>query len=121
MPEFKNIIIKKTKLGEDISIPTPPHYLSQIEDAREYVEGGGTRLKSLRKPIFVEVNDYRKVIEEIRSIKKDSKKSKELVKSLDDFKIKNSAKIEKWGRGLEKIQRDLVFMDKILFEEVGWS
>ena len=76
-------------------------------------------LKGLRKPIFVEVNDYRKVIEEIKLIKKDSKKSKELVRALGDFKVKNSIKIKNWETGLEKIQRDLIFMDKILFEESG--
>tara|TARA_Y100000310_G_C20558294_1_gene751693 strand:+ start:315 stop:1082 length:768 start_codon:yes stop_codon:yes gene_type:complete len=119
LPEFKDVKFKEKQIGGEIKIPRPPHYLSHIAEAREGVSEELTRSNILRKPIFVEVNDYRKVIDEIRSIKKDSKKSKEIVRSLEDFKVKNSSKLKKWEKGLEKIQRDLVFMDKVLFEETG--
>lgn len=118
LPEFKDLKIKEKEVSGEINIPKPPHYLSHIGEAREGVAEEWMRSNKLRKPIFVEVNDYRKVIEEIRSLKKDAKKSKEIVRSLNDFKIKNSAKLKKWENGLEKIQRDLVFMDKVLFEEM---
>ena len=121
LPEFKDVRIKGKEIGEGMQIPTPPNYLSHIGEAREGVAVEGIFSGGLRKPIFVEINDYRKVIGEIKSIKKDSKKSKELVRSLDDFKMKNLVKMKKWEKGLEKIQSDLIFMDKILFEENGAS
>ena len=81
----------------EIKIPAPPHYLSSMGESRGVAAEEGIISKSLRKPIFVEVNDYRKVIEEITSIQKDSKKSKEVIRALDDFKIKNSAKLKRFS------------------------
>ena len=89
-------------------------------EIREDVEGEeGIRHRLLKKPIFVEVNDYKKIIEEIDSIKKDSKKSKDITESLEDLKTKTESKLKVWNKELEKIQRNLVFMDKVLFEESG--
>ena len=119
LPKFTDVIHKEGGGEHEVKIPSPPHYLASMGASREAALEGGMIPKSIRKPIFVEVNDYRKVMEEVQSIKKDTKKSKELVRSLDDFRIKNLTKIKKWERGLEKVQRDLVFTDKILFEEAG--
>lgn len=121
LPKFIDVIHKERGMDHEVKIPAPPHYLASMGESRKVAMEEGLISKSLRKPIFVEVNDYRKVIEELQSIKKDTKKSKELMRSLDEFRIKNSTKIKKWERDLEKVQRDLIFTDKILFEESGGS
>ena len=101
-------------------VPSPPAYFSRMGDIREDVGGdSGLSHRLLKKPIFVEVNDYRKIIEEVDSIKKDSKKSKDVTRSLEDLKTKTENKLKVWNKELEKIQRNLVFMDKVLFEESG--
>ncbi|MBC8444153.1 hypothetical protein H8D83_01060 [Candidatus Woesearchaeota archaeon] len=116
LPEFP-----ESEFVENVNeIPTPPAYFSKMGEIREDVEEDvGFPHRLLKKPIFVEVNDYRKIMEEIDSIKKDSKKSKDIIGSLDDLKNKTESKLKVWNKELEKIQRNLVFMDKVLFEESG--
>lgn len=101
-------------------IPNPPAYFSRMGEIREEVERDSRiHHRLLKKPIFVEVNDYRKIVKEIGSIKKDSKKSKDVTQSLEGLKTKMESKLKVWNKELEKIQRNLVFMDKVLFEESG--
>ena len=76
-----------------------------------------TKKLETKNKFYYVVNPFEHVIYDYKD--DITNKTKELVRSLDDFRLKNSTKIKKWERGLEKVQRDLVFTDKILFEEDG--
>ena len=92
---------------------------SKIKNVRQDVMKGGidsVPTRVIRKPIFVEVMDYNKVLGEIDRIKKDSVKSKKLGIELNEIKIKKEKRLENWDMELEKMQKNLMLIDTILFE-----
>ena len=115
------------KFPEDVSVkntesdaPTPPAYFSKMGEVREdmAIDYKGD-INLLKKPIFVEVNDYKKLRRTIKSMEIDANKSMEIVKELNKIKIKKENKLNGWDKQLETIQRNLIFTDKMLFEEGG--
>jgi len=118
LPKFpeENEFIKDGKSGA----PTPPAYFSKMSEVREdmAIDHNGD-INLLKKSIFVEVNDYKKLRRTIKSMETDANKSKEIVKELIKIKIKKENKLNGWDKQLETIQRNLIFTDKMLFEEGG--
>ena len=118
LPDFPNAEIVK-----DREVPEPPAFLSKMDDVKnDMVEGyieHGTNIVNIHRPIFVEISDYKKVLRTIKSIEKDSKKSKDMAIELKEVKSKREKHLEGWDKKLENIQRSLIFTDKILFEEGG--
>ena len=69
------------------------------------------------KPIFVEVDDYRKVLDYVAGIKTDIKDSENILTRLQDIKTSKEKEFEKWRNFLEDVERKLLYVDKTLFEE----
>ena len=114
LPEFPEY-----NVNEGIA-PIPPAYFSEMDNVREdmAIDHGGD-ISLLKKPIFVEVNDYKKLRRTIKSMETDAKKSKEIAAELSKLKVKKENKLNGWDKQLETIQRNLIFTDKMLFEEGG--
>lgn len=115
LPEFKDVKVSPVEKN----IPRPPDYFSKIKNVRQDVMKGGidsVPTRVIRKPIFVEVMDYKKLLGEIDRIKKDSVKSKKLGIELNEIKIKKEKRLENWDMELEKMQKNLMLIDTILFE-----
>jgi hypothetical protein len=110
-------------VAKDKEVPEPPAFLSKMDDVKRDMEEGymqqGTNIVKIDRPIFVEVSDYKKTLKTIKNIEKDAKKSKEIASELNEIKAKREKELEGWDKKLEKIQRKLIFADKILFEEGG--
>jgi hypothetical protein len=108
---------------KDQDVPEPPAFLSKMDDVKKDMHEGymeqGTSIIKLNRPIFIEVNDYKKVLRTIKSIERDSKKSKKIAEELEEIKNKREKHLQGWDKKLENIQRSLIFADKILFEEGG--
>jgi hypothetical protein len=103
---------------EQEEVPEPPDYLSHLDDMKdEIMKEAGIKPRTLRKPIFVEVNDYKKVMEEITMIKEETKESEKIAEEMEKIKNENEKNLKKWNGQLEKIQRNLVFAEKTLFEQ----
>ena len=73
--------------------------------------------KSYDKPIFVEVNDYKQILDYINEIKNNIKKSDNILTTLQDIKSAKEKEFEKWHNVLEDIQRKLIYIDNTLFEQ----
>jgi len=116
LPKFRDAPIPS---GEK-NIPKPPAYFSKMDMVKHDMISGGIGPMSheeiIRKPIFVEVKDYKKLLREIDNIKKDSAKSKKLGIELNEIKIKKEKRLENWDKQLEKMQKNLMLIDTILFE-----
>ena len=70
-----------------------------------------------QKPIFVEVEDYRRVLDYIQEIKNDIKTSENVTARLEEVRAAKDKEFDKWHHALEDIQRKLLYVDKTLFEE----
>jgi len=115
LPKFKEVSPPKVEKN----VPRPPNYFSKIDNVRhDMMKSGIDPVPNgvIRKPIFVEVRDYKKLLGEIDRIKKDSAKSKKLGIELDEIKIKKEKRLENWDLQLEKMQKNLMLIDTILFE-----
>ena len=123
LPKMEEELPAFDDVGDSIQseAPTPPAFLAKIGDVKDDLDYdlGDSNLKELKKPIFVEVNDYKKLRRTISSVSRDAKKSQDIAAVLTELKTAKDEKLSGWDKQLEKIQRSLIFADKMLFEEGG--
>jgi hypothetical protein len=68
-------------------------------------------------PIFVEVADYRHVLDGIDFMKAKLKESEDYIFKVEEYNEQKHNEFEQWKVALEDIQRKLVFVEKTLFEK----
>jgi hypothetical protein len=68
-------------------------------------------------PLFIEINNYKRVLNSVDEIKRDLNESQEFVLKLDEFNDKKHNEFERWRKSFEYIQTKLQFVDKTLFKE----
>lgn len=69
------------------------------------------------RPIYVEVDDYRRVLDYVGEIKNNIKTSENTLNDLETLRGKKDKEFEHWRNALEDVERKLLFVDKTLFEE----
>jgi hypothetical protein len=67
------------------------------------------------KPIFVNVKNYRDVLDELGLIKNIINENTDVVSRVGEFKGDEDKEFEKWQKLVEDIQKKLIFVDKTLF------
>lgn len=75
------------------------------------------KIRSSDSPLFVEINNYKRVLNSVDEIKRDLNESQEFVLKLDEFNDKKHNEFERWRKSFEYIQTKLQFVDKTLFKE----
>ncbi|MFW6230415.1 MAG: hypothetical protein ACOC32_00125 [Nanoarchaeota archaeon] len=75
------------------------------------------RISKQQGPLFVEINNYKRVLNSVDEIKRDLNESQEFILKLDEFNDKKHGEFDKWKKAFEYIQTKLHFVDKTLFEE----
>lgn len=70
----------------------------------------------VKKPIFVKIDAYKDMTDEIGLIKTNLKEAEDLVKRVAEFKEDEDKEFNKWQDQLNDIQKKLIFADKILFQ-----
>ena len=68
-------------------------------------------------PIFIEIINYKHVLDGIDFMKIRLKESGDYIFKIEDYNEKKHSEFEQWKSILEDIQRKLVFVDKTLFEK----
>jgi hypothetical protein len=68
------------------------------------------------KPVFVEVEKFKEMLNDLNSAKVALKEGAEIVQKLDEIRLEKDKNFERWRAQLEDIQRKLIFVDKTLFE-----
>ncbi|MBI2545622.1 hypothetical protein HYV81_00390 [Candidatus Woesearchaeota archaeon] len=68
-------------------------------------------------PVFVKIDEYRNILENINTIRNKIKESDYVVEALGDLRTKVEAEFEKWREDLEEMQRKLLYIDKVVFED----
>jgi hypothetical protein len=68
------------------------------------------------KPVFVDVEHFKDILDDLNSTKLDLKEGMEIMQKLEEIKLEKDKNFDKWKSQLEDIQRKLIFIDKTLFE-----
>lgn len=67
--------------------------------------------------VFVSMDNYKQILDDISTIKSDIKRSDDIFTRLNEIKNIKNEKFEKWKDKLEDIQRKLVYIEKTLYED----
>lgn len=87
------------------------------EEAVQVVREGLEERESLElsKPLYIKYKMYKAMLDEIGQVKIILKESEDTLVRLADFEDDEDKEFAKWRRGLDDIQRKLIYVDKILF------
>lgn len=96
--------------------PEKPHIMPEQVHFRKQVLM--ERSVDADKPLFVKARHYESVLNELNSIRKITKKGDGFISSLHEMTTKTSSFMSKWQNQMEDIQRKLIFIDQVLFEEL---
>ncbi len=69
------------------------------------------------KPIFVKLEQYKKMIETVEEIKAKLDESSKLLNEIKGIKLEEDHLLEIWHNNIERIKSDLLRIDKRVFEE----
>jgi hypothetical protein len=132
LPSF-NIPLKSGK-PIDVEVPAPPPNLrseiSPIELERLEEKYLDRRPKisdmeqpysydhhqKMQKPLFVRTDYYRQILNNFIDIKDTLGESEEIIYRLENLKKNADVEYSEFKRGIEEIQRKLIYVDKTLFE-----
>ena len=70
---------------------------------------------SLKKPVFVDINLYRDMVDELGLVNNILKESEDTVKRISEFKEDEDKEFKKWENQVKDIQKKLIYVDKVLF------
>ena len=76
-----------------------------------------SKTKNIKGPLFIEINNYKRVLHSLDEMKQDLNESQEFVLKLDEFNDKKYNEFERWRKSIEYIHSKLAFVDKTLFKE----
>ena len=68
-------------------------------------------------PIFLEIDKFKAIIDEITMSKRLLKESEDALLELNELKGIKDRQFDKWRRQVEELQRRFIFVDKMLFEK----
>ena len=75
------------------------------------------KIRNVKGPLFIGINDYKRVLNSLDEMKRDLNESQEFVLKLDEFNDRKYNEFEKWKKTVEYINSKLIFVDKTLFKE----
>ena len=109
VPEFKE---------ESIPVKKEVSPIEKFEKAvvKEQQEELNSRDLTLKKPIFVYLDSYREMINELGLIKTTLKESTDSLARVAQFKEDEDKEFNKWEGLLKDVQKKLIFADKTLFK-----
>ena len=84
-----------------------------VEETRELVEER-EELK-LRKPIFLRLESFRDIIEEVSLTSNILKENEDILTRINEFKEDQDKRFNKWETQLKDMQRKMIYVDKALF------
>ena len=89
----------------------PKEMLAEIEEPPEL-----EHRHDANRPLFVEVDNFKKMLEDISHIKNDLKSGITIGEKILDVKNEQDRKFSKLKSTMEEMERKLLFVDKTLFE-----
>ena len=109
IPEFKEI-------GTELS-PLEVAEKKAVDEQREELDERDEL--TLRKPIFVYLEQYQEMINEVSIMQNTLKEGDDSLSRISEFKEDEDKEFKKWEAQLKDMQRKLIFVDKTLFANKG--
>ncbi len=72
--------------------------------------------RSIEKPIFVKIEQYKEALDNIDSIKTKVREAEELLSRLDQLRLQEDKELQNWHDNIARIKDKLISVDKKLFE-----
>ncbi len=67
-------------------------------------------------PIFVKIDNYKEVLEDINTIKMKLVEAKKLLAEIEELKNEETSEINLWRQSLDEADAKMEYIDKTLFE-----
>lgn len=68
-------------------------------------------------PVFVDVDDFKKLLDDINHMKTILNDSREGFKTIETLRVEQDKSLDSWKTELEDLQRKFIFIDRTLFEK----
>lgn len=75
------------------------------------------RKHKLKKPLFLEVETYQGILEELSHVKNKLNESTDFIETLKEFKSDEDKAFKDWQKQMSDIQEKLVYVDETLFKK----
>ena len=72
--------------------------------------------RSIEKPVFVKIEQYREALDNIEAIKTKVREAEELLSRLDQLRSQEDKELQNWHDNVARIKDKLLSVDKKLFE-----
>lgn len=105
--------IKSKEIVEDKSDYIEKMEARAVNEGKEIVEEREDI--SLKKPIFVPIDLFRNISDEISSTQNIVKENGDTIARIEDFKEDEDKEYNKWEIQIKDIQKKLIYVDKTLF------
>ncbi|MGM5480019.1 MAG: hypothetical protein ACQESC_01000 [Nanobdellota archaeon] len=69
-----------------------------------------------KSPVFIKIEEYRKVLELVDKLKKKTTDVKKTVTQIKDLREKENDTIKYWEQKIDDIDKKIVYIDQTLFE-----
>ncbi|MBD3249477.1 hypothetical protein GF336_05510 [Candidatus Woesearchaeota archaeon] len=122
-PPTKEELPSFPDIPKDISVPSkkevPVPTVENVEDdavkeqKKELEEREDLEVK---KPIFVGIENYKNMIDEIGLMKNTLKEAEDTIVRVSEFKGDEDKAFDSWQKQIEDIQKKLIYADKTLFK-----
>ena len=93
-----------------------PHYKKVVSEVRRELHRPESFVK---KPIFVNVEDYRTLLGNISEVRKSLSGLKVSITKIENLKSKEDTEYKKWQRILDDMKKKFLFVDESLFKPKG--
>lgn len=105
----------------NVEMPLPPNKMDakKVEEifsddsSKEFPE---KPKREMGGSIFVNVDEYKEILNGTSNIMNNLKEAEEVVSRLNELKLEKDKEFEKWRGKLEDVERKLIFIDKTIFE-----
>jgi hypothetical protein len=69
-------------------------------------------------PLFVSVQDYQAILDNLNNMKAKLKEADESFDNLNKLKTEQKAKFDSWRKNLEDVQKKLTYVDEVIFGKI---
>jgi len=69
-----------------------------------------------KSPVFIKIDDYRKVLDTIDSLKKQLVTIRKTVDDINKLRDEEQDELTQWTTRVDDIEQKIVFVDSVLFE-----
>lgn len=116
-PSISEIKSEVSKGSDDFEVPKRDSKVDRrLPSVDLEAKPDNTRRFDESKPLFVQIDKYKDVVNTIQAIKSKMRDLEELISNLENIKVEEDKKLDSWKRDVQNIKEKILSIDKDLFE-----